>query len=125
MVIKYNKKRFKYYRIWGPIWMLLGVLSVLINPENYLNYGYIIIGLIHFVFYFYEYKKQYLTIEDGIISKNRLFPKRLKLTEVNRIGRHANYYILYANRSDFRIDIDIIDEVSLNDLETCLTQLGV
>ena len=123
MVIKFTNRRFKYYKIWGPIWIILGVISILISPENYFNYGYIVIGVFHIFYYWYEKRNQYLTIENNVIRKNHLISKKFDLSQLQRIGNHSSYYVLYGKNKDFQINKEYIDQESLEQLDAYLTNL--
>jgi hypothetical protein len=56
--------------------LVLGILGVLFNSNNIFVYGYLLVGILQLGTYLYENNKQYLTIENGIISKNHLTPKK-------------------------------------------------
>lgn len=76
MKIRFTKKRLKHYLIFGIIWLVLGTTAVIFDSNHIFNYGYLIIGILYFGTFLFENNKQYLTIENGIISKNHLIPKK-------------------------------------------------
>ena len=125
MKIRFTKKRLKHYLIFGIIWLVLGTTAVIFNSDNVFNYGYLIIGILYFGTYLFENNKQYLTIENGIISKNHLIPKKINLNEIKRIRHFAGDYILKSENEELTINIQLIDQESLIDLKTELKKLNV
>lgn len=80
--------------------------------------------IFHLAQYIYENKKQYLTIENGTISKNLLFQtKKMNLNEITQIKKFAGDYILKSKLEELTITTQIIDADSLVDLNAALEQL--
>jgi hypothetical protein len=82
-------------------------------------------GILYVGTYFFENKKQYLTIENGIISKNHLLPKKINLNEIKQIKKFAGDYILKTDSTELRINTELIEENSLAELNTLLDNLYV
>tara|TARA_R110002033_G_scaffold59871_1_gene109765 strand:+ start:56 stop:442 length:387 start_codon:yes stop_codon:yes gene_type:complete len=125
MKIRFTKKRLKHYLIFGILWLVLGTTAVIFNSDNIFNYGYLIIGILYLGTYLFENNKQYLTIENGIISKNHLIPKKINLNEVKRIKKFAGDYILKTDSTELRINTELIEEKSLAELNTVLENLNL
>ena len=125
MKIRFTKKRLKHYLIFGILWLVLGTTAVIFNSDNIFNYGYLIIGILYLVTYLFENNKQYLTIENGIISKNQLIPKKINLNEIKRIKKFAGDYILKTDNTEFRINTELIEEKSLAELNNVLENLNL
>ena len=125
MKIRFKKKRLKYYLIFGILWLVLGTTAVIFNTENFFNYGYLLMGILYVGTYLFENKKQYLTIENGIISKNHLIPKKINLNEIKRIKKFAGDYILKTDSTELRINTELIEENSLAELNTVLEKLNL
>jgi len=123
--IRFTKKRLKHYLIFGIIWLVLGITAVIFNSDNVFNYGYLIIGILYFGTYLFENNKQYLTIENGIISKNHLIPKKINLNDIKRIKKFAGDYILKTDSTELRINTQLIEENSLAELNTVLENLNL
>ena len=123
MKIRFKKKRLKYYMIFGILWLILGTTALIFNPENFFNYGYLLMGILYVGTYLFENKKQYLTIENGIITKNHLIPKKINLNEIKRIKKFAGEYILKTDSVEFRINTELIEENSLVELNSVLEKL--
>ncbi|MGC6434389.1 MAG: hypothetical protein ACON4M_09370 [Crocinitomicaceae bacterium] len=125
MKIRFTKKRLKHSLIFGIVWLALGTTAVIFNSDNVFNYGYLIIGFLYFGTYLFENNKQYLTIENGIISKNQLIPKKINLNKINRIKKFAGDYILETDSTELRINTVLIEEKSLAELNTVLENLNL
>lgn len=125
MKIRYKKKRLKHYLIFGIIWLVFGTIAVIFNSNIFFNYGYLIIGILYFGTYLFETNTQYLTIENGTISKNHLIPKKINLEEIKRIKRFAGDYVLKTDSTELRINTELIEEKSLTELDTVLGNLNL
>jgi len=125
MKIRFKKKRLKFYLIYGILWLGLGTVAVFFNSDNTFNYGYLIIGILFIGTYFFKNKNQYLTIENGIIWKNQLIPKKIFLNEIKRIKKFAGDYILKTDSTELRINTELIEEKSLAELKTVLENLNL
>ena len=125
MKIHYKKKRLKHAIIFGGIWLILGTLALIFNPDNIFSYGYIIMGFLYFGTYIFENRIQYLTIENGTISRNSLISKKINLTDIIRIKKFAGDYILKTDNTEFRINTQIIEKESLIALDTELQKLNL
>src|SRR5690606_37323439 len=124
MKIQYKKKRLKYYSIFGIIWLILGIAAVTFESGTIFNYGYLLMGFLYLGTYFFEKNKQYLTIENGVISKNQLIPKKINLNEIKQIKKFAGEYILKTDSTDLRVNTELIDPKSLLELNTFLQSLN-
>ena len=125
MKIRFTKKRLKHYLIFGILWLVFGTTAVIFDSENVFNYVHLIIGILYFGTYLFENNKQYLIIENGIISKNHLIPKKINLNEIRRINKFAGDYILETDSSELRINTELIEEKSLEELHTLLDNLNL
>jgi len=125
MNIRFKKKRFRYYLIFGILWLVLGTPAVIFDLNNPFSYGYLLLGILYIGTYLFENKKQYLTIENGIISKNHLIPKKINLNEIKRIKKFAGEYILKTDSTELKINTDLIEEKSLSELNTVLENLNL
>lgn len=134
MKIRYSKERlYSNYRL-GIYFVIVGTIltitfTIFSDSDKYElrsgAIGLIVTGTFSFVRYYYEKKKQYLTIKNGILTKNSLFPKKIKLNEIKRIRKFSGDYKLKTNGSEFVIDTQIIDLNSLAELDVELKKLNV
>ena len=125
MKIRFTKKRLKHYLIFGILWLVFGITAVIFDSENVFNYVHLIIGILYFGTYLFENNKQYLIIENGIISKNHLIPKKINLNEIRRINKFGGDYILKTDSTELRINTELIEEKSLEELHTLLDNLNL
>lgn len=123
--IRYKRRRLRWRLIFGIFWLILGVLSIPTNFENYLNYGYIIAGLFYIGNYMFKSKNQYLTIDNKSITLNNLIPKKVNLADLKRIKKIAGDYILQSDKTELRIEVRLIEKNSLKDLKTILNHLDL
>jgi hypothetical protein len=110
--------------IFGLFWLILGVISITNNLENYFNYGYLIASLLYFGIYFFKNKNQYLTIENGTITLNNFVPQRIYFTDLKQIKKKGKNYILQTEKSELHINTRLIDKNSLKDLKGILRNLN-
>jgi len=107
------------------LWLVLGTTAVIFNSENVFNYGYLIIGILYLGTYLFKNNNQYLTIENGTISKNHLISKKINLNEIKRIKKFAGDYILKTDSTELRINTELIEEKSLAELNNVLENLNL
>ena len=123
MTISYKRKRLKHYLIFGLIWLGLGAIALIFDPDNYFNYGYIIIGFLYLGTYIFEKKNHYLKIENGFLIKNNLILKQIKLDSNTSIKTFAGDIILKRNNAELRVNTDFLEENSINKLNKKLIEL--
>ena len=108
------------------IWFLLGVVLLILNDfNNWYDYFWIIMALVYFGIYYYEYLNQYLTIENGTLKVKSLFGRKINLAEIKGIKRFAGDYIIKTDKKDLTINTQIIDPDSLAELNAQLEKLNV
>lgn len=128
MKIRFKKKRLRVNLILGIVWIGLGTLSIVTDDEiRWTYYGYLVIGMLYIGHYLYDLTNQYLTIENGTIRKNGLYGlgKKLNLDEINWIKKFAGDYTLKTKKSDLKINTELIDKDSLNELNKILVGLNL
>ncbi|MDO5981750.1 hypothetical protein [Flavivirga spongiicola] len=128
MTVEFKNKR-ERQTIWlffGIVWVIMGLFKIF-EPEQFewTNTWFLILAIIFVFVLFYRKKKQYLTLENGVISKNSLFHKPLKMSEIKRIEKKSKKYILKTDLRKFTIDTKIIAEKSLSELNAELEKLDV
>ncbi|MFD1613765.1 hypothetical protein [Gelatiniphilus marinus] len=128
MKIKFKKKRLRINLIFGMVWLILGILSIVTDEDlRWTDYGYLIIGILYLGHYLYDLTYQYLTIENGTIQKNGLygFGKKIILEEINWIKKFAGDYTLKTEQNELKINTELIDKDSLNELNKILAELNL
>lgn len=110
----------------GILFVTLGVLIVLISfvtgefksiSLSSLGIGHIGAGIFMLIVHYFENKKQYLTLENGVLIKNTLPPKKIRLTEIKSIREFAGDLKLAPENNKFVINAQIIEPISLAKLK--------
>lgn len=132
MKIKYSKERLNSSYKLGLYFVIMGIIVTVIftmlrssNKFDYTGFELIIGGVFSMIVYFFENKKQYLKIENGVLTKNTLFPKKISLKEINQIKKFAGDYILKTNEREFIINTQIMDRNSLIKLNQEFEKLNI
>ena len=112
----------------GIIIVLLSVVAEYrkgISSFKSIGIGQIFAGISIFMLYYFEKKKQYLTLKNGELIKHTLIPKRIKLSEIKSIREFAGDLKLIMERKEFVIDTQIIEPNSLAELRIELGNLNL
>jgi len=125
MKIKYKNKRLTHYLVFTILWLVLGTLSIIYQPSGFLNYGYFLIGLVYLGIWIFTKTKQYLTIENGVITKNGLRSKSMVLNDIKQIKKFGGDYTLKTPTQEMKINTQIIEENSLATLDEVLDNLNL
>lgn len=125
MKIYYTRKHINRNLWQGLVWSTLGAVWVAFGPDRSIGYLYPILGALYLTTYFFERKHQYLTIENGAITKHGLVPKRMALDEIDRIKTFCSEYILKSGSKELRIDTKLIKEGSRRELNSVLQNLDL
>ncbi len=110
--------------VYGLFWMVLGIISITNNTENYFNYGYLIAAMLCFGIYLFKSKFQYLTFEKDTVTLNSLFSKKINLRDLKQVNRKGKDYTLQTENSELKIKGKLIDKNSLKDLNTIFKKLN-
>lgn len=128
MKIKFKKKRLRAKLLIGLAWVAFGMISLETNESvRWTDYGYLVVGLLYLGHYWVDRTWQYLTIENGVIRKNRLygFGGAIALKDLVWIKKFAGDYTLKTQQGELKIDTDLIDAESLADLNKVLSALDL
>lgn len=128
MKIHFKRKRLRANLILGLIWVGFGIVSLVAEDrKSWTDYGYMVVGLIYLGHYAYDRSQQYLTIENGMLRKNWLYGFRpsIELRDVVWIKKFAGDYTLKTETRDLKIDTDLIDPESLEELNRALGALDL
>mgnify|MGYP006111694237 FL=1 len=90
-------------------WKEISIQSVGVGPIG--------AGIFMLILYYFENRKQYLTMENGELTKNTLFPKKIKLNQIKSIREFAGDLKLITDKNEFVIDTQIIEPNSLVELK--------
>ncbi|MFD0933545.1 hypothetical protein ACFQ0R_13145 [Psychroflexus salinarum] len=128
MKIGFNKTRLSAHLILGFVWIIIGILNLSSKDlENWIGYVFIILGVLYLVHFFYDRKNKYLIIENGMITKNILygFKNKMDLDAIQEIQKVKGNYILKSKTQKLKINLDLIDNSSLNKLIEVLRNLNL
>lgn len=125
MLIRYSRKRLLPNLMFGCSFIVIGFLMVYKDPANFWRYGYFLIGLLYLGIWIFEKKNQYLLIRDGVLTKNKVKPKNIPLSEVNRIVKETGNITLYTQKDRLRVNTELIDKSSLENLHRILNNLEI
>lgn len=123
--IRYSKERLRSNLRMGIFFVTIGIILVLLSSIikckeislASIGIGQILAGIPMFIIYYFENKKQYLTLKNGELIKNTLFPKKIKLKEVKSIREFAGDLKLITEKNEFIIDTQIVEPNSLLELK--------
>ncbi|MEO8932849.1 MAG: hypothetical protein ABI295_00960 [Xanthomarina sp.] len=121
--LKYSRKRLRHYFIFGVLWLIFGIVAVLFFSDNVFNYGYLILGIIYSGTFIFENTKQYITIENGLLTINKVIPKKMKLNDIKQIKKLAGDYVLISDSDKIEINIGFLEEESLKKMEAIMENL--
>jgi hypothetical protein len=128
MKAQYRKsnRQLKVNLILGILWFIVGFLYIYFSEsKKFFDYVFLIMSLLYFALYIYELKTPYFTTEDGMIYKNSLFPKKIKLTDIKRIEKITGIYILKTENAKLTINTLLMDEDSVVSLNVILDKLDL
>ena len=126
MIIRYKKNYFRSKLIFGIGFPVLGLAALLLddNPSIFF-YGYFLFGFLSLGMLLFEWKKQYLKFENGVLTKNALFPTKVLLNDIIQIKKFAGDLTLITSTEKLVIRIDIINPDSFKELEQRLQSLAL
>ncbi|WP_405569819.1 hypothetical protein [Winogradskyella sp. Asnod2-B02-A] len=124
--IRYTKERLRSNSKMGIFFVVIGIILVLLSfitsewkeiSLASIGIGQIGAGIFMFIIYYFENRKQYLTLKNGELIKNSLFPKKIQLSEIKSIKEFAGDLKLITQNTEFIIDTQIIEPNSLEELK--------
>lgn len=125
MIIRFKRRYLRWNLVFGLFWLILGVIAISNNSENFLNYGYLFASIFYIGNYILKSNNQYLTIDSETITINNLFPKKVNLNDLILIKKSKKIYILKSEISELTINTNLIEKNSLKDLKAILKNLKV
>ena len=123
MTIPYSKKLYRKELSMGLVFLILGILFVQQEPGNIFKYGFILVSILHLTSGFYRLRIPYLKVENGIITKSRLFSRTIPLDDIERIKIFAGDYILYTSETKLTINSQQVSKLQLAELDELLRSL--
>lgn len=129
--IRYSKERLRINLRMGIFFISIGIILVLLSyltgewkeiSIKSVGVGQFGAGIFMIILYYFENRKQYLTMENGELTKNTLFPKKIKLNQIKSIREFAGDLKLITDKNEIVIDTQIIDPNSLVELKNELNK---
>ena len=125
ITIRYKNRFQKYFIYFGIVWLSVGGTMIILKEGSWISYLYVLVGAVHLLFYFYYNSKQYLTIQNGMITKNdMLLSKSIPLKDIKKIKYFAGDYTLFTDNQQLTINTYSIDKRSLEELKNILSGLN-
>lgn len=121
---KYSKKQLRYSLGFGILWIIIFVAYLIFRSDSYFGYGYLIIGIFFLGTYVYKKTFHYAKIKNGVLIKNDILQKRIKLDEVTDVNYFSGKYKLLTKNSEMTINTMVIDKTSIEDLKKVINQLN-
>lgn len=116
---KNNMKLF--FKYLGFTILLMGMVSLYVDLLT--GWAYIGIGLVYFIFYFYEFSEVKYLLNHKRIRTNFPLGNSIKVNQIKLVKVFAEDVIFISENNVFRIDTHLIDEESLHVLEQFVEDL--
>jgi hypothetical protein len=129
--IRYSKERLRSNLRMGIFFISIGIILVLLSfvigewkeiSIQSVGVGQIGAGIFMLILYYFENRKQYLTLKNGELTKNTLFPKKIILNQIKSMREFAGDLKLITDKNEFVIDTQIIEPNSLVELKNELNK---
>ena len=127
--IKFKKKKFYPNLLIGLLWSISGMVGLFISDKIELfNFLFLLSGLGYVFHFVYDYKHQYLIIENQTIQKNILYGgrnRKIKLEDIDLIEKSYLNYTLKTKTTQLIINADLIEDKSYKEFKTILLSLNL
>lgn len=123
--LKYSQKQLRYSLGFGILWIIIFVAYLIFRSESYLGYGYLAIGIFFLGTYVYKKAFHYATIKNGILIKNDIRAKRIKLNEIIDVHYFSGKYKLMTNNSEMIINTMVLEKTSIDELKNIVKQINL
>lgn len=101
----------------------MGTLKWIEGTAGYFTYFQLVLGWLMVLAFFHQKKYQYLTIENGLLTKNSLKRKTIQLEKIEQIQSFPGRIKIYTSEKDLSINTLILDEDSLKAMYKTLGSL--
>jgi hypothetical protein len=125
MKIDFTKKQLNLNLMYALLFSIIGLPELFRDADIWMFVLAILLPISCVLRYGYQKKYQYVTIENGSIRTNNLFPKEVHLSEIKTIEKYAGNYILKTDTKKLTIDTTIIAPNSLTALNAALEKLAI
>lgn len=128
MKIKFPKFRLYLHLTLGILWIVLGSFALYSKDfSRWYDYLFVGLGIMYLGHFYYDKTHHYLIIENATITKNILygFKNKIELDQIHEIQKVKGNYILTSETQKMKINLDLVDESSLNNLIEVLGHLNL
>lgn len=123
MKIRYSKKRLFSTLLLGGLFTLMGALKIYEGGAHFFHYFQLVFGIAVLASHLFERHYQYLTIEEGFLTKNSIKRKTIRINDFRRIQSFPGKIKLFTSKEKLRINTEVINEDSLKDFYQVLGAL--
>lgn len=121
---RYSKKEQRYSLLFGILWLVIFVFYKFFRPDSYFGYGYLAIGIVFIGTFIYKKTSPYASIKNGVLSKNMIFSKRIKLDDITDIQYFSGKYKLTTTTSEMTINTMAMDKRAVEDLKNTIKHIN-
>ena len=125
MKVYYNRKQLNIALIFGVLWVLIGVISIVGNSENNFLSGFLLIGVVYLILYFVKKHNPYVVITEEYIQVHNYVRKKIQLNDIVDVKYFAGDYTIKSFDKELTIDTNFIDKVSLPAFKIVMEELMV
>lgn len=129
MIIKFSKRRLYAHLFLGLIWASIGIYYLFFSTDFPIWIGilYMILGAYYLFYSIYDFNHPYISIEEGIIKRNKLYglKNKIKLDEVEEIQKTQGGYLLKSKTAELKINTSLISNEKLLELIILFKSLGL
>lgn len=125
MTIPYNQKVRRKELIFGSIFLVTGIAFLWNGSDSIFRYGFLLVGLLHLASGFFQIKVPYIKEENGILTRAGLFPKTIRLSEVEKIRKFAGDYTLFSAQKKLKINSALVDNRHIEQQQNLMESLSV
>ncbi|MDR5589083.1 hypothetical protein [Christiangramia sp. SM2212] len=125
MKIRYIKNRITHNFYLGSFMIVAGNIMAFQDTSLGINILWIVAGSLQVYTVFYERKHQYISIQDGTLTRHSIFPKSIKIDEIRKIHKFINTYQIETSNKTLTINKNIIEAESMYRLDDYFKSLKV
>lgn len=125
MTVNFIKKRITHNLVFGGFMFVAGIFMLFQDTKPFISFLWIAIGALQFGFALYERKYQYITIENGLLTKNSIFKKQIELGKIQKVRRFKNSYKIETADKTLTINKNLIEAESMYRLDDFFKSLNI
>ena len=125
MKINFIKKRITHNLFLGGFMLLAGIVMWIKADRILISSLWIVIGTLQFGFALYERKHQYITIENGLITKHSIFKKEIEIDKIEKVRRFKSSYKIETADKTVTINKNLIEAESMYRLDDFFKSLNI